>query len=304
MSRRVHHPIALSTTISVGTGSPIEILDLAERAGVDGLVVGGAPARMEALLGTLQTRRGGVPLWAVELPSGDRRGTAPGLAAPGLAAIDRDEQAAAFERAEWVLRAGAALGASQLIVDLGEIRELQRDWVVVRDLFQRGSFDARSAQRFVEMRLVAGAPHLDMARRALDRLLRLAEDAGMSILLRNPRRVIGLPAARELDEVLRDFAGAPLGPLCDLPAAHLQELMGFAPLELALSTFGNGPAWGFGDACGPIGALAPGGGLLDCGSLAGRIPEGANVYFAPWSGLSSQEVVDGVRAVAALLETV
>jgi hypothetical protein len=294
MNSRARHETALSTRFSAG-GSSLELLDLVDRSGVDYVVVGGRPAAMEALFEALRSQRSAVPLWAVETPEGDQIASA-----PSISAIDGAERSVAVERAEWALTSGAAIGARHLIVDLGDIRSLQRDWIAVRDLFQRGRFDARSARRFMEMRLHSSAQPLDMARRSLERLIHRAEEEGVSMLLRNPRRVIGLPAVRELEPLLRDFAGAPLGTFCDVPAAHLQELMGFAPMELTTSTFGGGPAWGFGDACGPIGALAPGRGVLDCESLARRIPDEGVVCFVPWGGLSPNEVIEGARAVHAL----
>jgi hypothetical protein len=62
--------------------------------------------------------------------------------------------------------------------------------------------------------------------------------------------------------------------------------MGFHPIDLSLASF-KGPLVFGGDACGPVGALAPGRGVLD---LARLHPKDAQLAIDPWSRLSLEEV--------------
>ena len=119
----------------------------------------------------------------------------------------------------------------------------------------------------------------------------------MVLAIPNGRRYVELPAVREMDELARDFRGAPLEPLFDLPAAHLVDLMGFEPLAVTQAAFGAGKMAYLGDACGPIGALAPGRGMLDVGAIASRLESRPQIVFSPWTGLDENEVIEAVSAM-------
>jgi hypothetical protein len=196
-----------------------------------------------------------------------------------------------------VLRAGE-LGARFVVVKAGEVRAFEPDWLRARERFLRGELDTDEAIARMAEREAAGERELDALRRALDSLARAAEGAGVTLCLRNGRRYIELPTARELDRLLGDLAGAPLAPLFDLAAAHLTDVMGFQPLELQLAAFGaRAPLAYVGDACGPVGALAPGRGVLDVAAWIARLRKDAVLAFSPWSGLTVDEVVEAMGRV-------
>jgi hypothetical protein len=141
---------------------------------------------------------------------------------------------------------------------------------------------------------------LDGARRAIEQLAREAERAGVVVAIASPRRYVDLPTAREVGGLIAELAGAPVAPLLDVAAAHLVDAMGFQPLDATVAAFGAGPLAYVGDACGPVGALAPGRGQVELAKIAAALPAEAAVAFSPWAGLTVDEALEGPRLVRAL----
>jgi len=181
-----------------------------------------------------------------------------------------------------------------VVVRLGEVEPAAADWAYARDQFLRGALDASLAQRLLSARDDMAERALDGARRALDRLAREAERAGAVLLVRNGRRYVDVPSPRELDRLREELRGAPILPACDVPAAHLTDVMGFAPMALTLAAYSDAPLWYWGDACGPVGALAPGRGIVDLAAARASIGKEARLAFSPWPGLSVDEVVESM----------
>lgn len=287
---------ALTTAFVKGRApalTPREIIDLARRAGAGALVIDRhLPVELGiALDDELRRSADDLPVLALEAPARSSRGNAPELCAP-----DRDEARAALEATLNIIRRAGAHRARFVVVSLGQVRAVADDWVYARERFLRGQLDEVLTQRLLQARQRSAASALDAARRALEPLARACEAAGCVLLLRNGRRYVELPMALELDQLRADLRGAPLGALCDVAAAHLVDLMGFAPLSLTLTAFA-GPLCYFGDACGPIGALAPGRGIVDLRAVQAALGAETAVAFSPWPGLSLEEVVAALSAV-------
>jgi hypothetical protein len=277
------------TSAFAGALAPDQLLDALGRAGSAGLVLhaGLDPARYEAL--ERELRR--LPILAVEAPCpADRSSTA------ALASVDREEAKVALEAAEATLRRAGALAARFVVVRLGALRAADGEWTTARQKFLRGDLDERLTRRLVESRDQKAERALDVARRQLDRLSRTAESAGLTLAVAQPRRFTDLPSPREIDFLLRDLSGAPIGPLFDSAAAHLPDLMHAWPMAVSAAAFGPGPLHYLGDACGPIGGLAPGHGILETSFLKG-LRKDAEVAFRPWQGLTADEAVAALPAV-------
>jgi hypothetical protein len=273
---------------------PSEILDVLGRADVNSVVLDGSldPPRWEALTGEL--RKGVLPVLAVEAPA-----PAGKASSAQLCATDREEADVALQAAEATIRAAATLGARFVVLRLGELRAASREWSVAREKFLRGALDGRLAQRLLESRTRVAEPALDVARRQLDRLARAAEAGGLTLLIRNPRRFTDLPGPREIDPLLADLRGAPIAPLLDTAAAHLPAVMEVWPLDLTVAAFGEqSPLVYLGDACGPVAGLQPGRGIIDFAAV--RLPKAAAVVFSPWPGLTPDEAMAALPAVAQL----
>jgi hypothetical protein len=277
--------------------SPGQVVDLCLRADAGGVVLdaGLRPALYEPLVRELQRRGDELPLVAVEAPCPTT--TRPGGREPELASPDRDEAGAALAAALTSVQQAGELRAPFAIVRLGEVRPAAADWPHARDQFLRGALDASLAQRMMQARDQVAERAVDAARRALDRLAREAERAGTLLLVRNGRRYVDLPTPRELDVLRADLRGAPILPLLDVAAAHLTDVMGFVPMALTLATYADAPLSYFGDACGPIGALGRGHGVVDLAAVEAALPKEGRRAFNPWSGSSLDEVLEAMRTI-------
>jgi sugar phosphate isomerase/epimerase len=269
----------------VGAAGPPRLL-------LDAHLGDGGNERLDALIALVETRRGEVPITAIE----DRSGLA---RAPALAALDREEARAAIAAAEATLRRATAVGAPYVVLRLGWVEGARRDWVYARDRFLRARLTPALAQQLRESRDHAAEAQLDRARAALDRLARSAERAGVTLLVKNGQRYVELPSPVELDRLRADLRGAPLLPLLDLPAAHLTDRMQIWPLPLVEAAFGGGPLVYAGDACGALAALPPGDGEIGVEGVAAQLarqPEAVRA-FRPWPGLTDAEIARGVAGL-------
>jgi hypothetical protein len=74
--------------------------------------------------------------------------------------------------------------------------------------------------------------------------------------------------------------------------------MGFQPLALTLAAFAAAAPLGyFGDACGPVGALAPGRGIVDLAAVRAALAAETRLAFSPWPGLDVDEVIAAMAAL-------
>ncbi len=272
----------------------IRIVDVCLRADASAVVLDAElrPALYEPLVAELQRRGDELPILALEAPCPTP--SRPGARPPQLTAHDRDESRAALDAALASIRRAGELRAPFVVVRLGDVEAVAADWIHARDQFLRGALDERLAGRMRQARDAVSERPLDAARRALERLAREAERAGAVLLVRNGRRYVDVPSPRELDLLRRDLAGAPILPACDVPAAHLVDVMGFLPMALTLAAGRDAPLWYWGDACGPVGALAPGRGIVDLAAARASVGDGAHLVFSPWPGLTVDEVVESM----------
>jgi hypothetical protein len=228
------------------------------------------------------------PVLAVEAPSPRTRASAAMLCSP-----DRDEARTALDAALDTLRRAGKRSARFMGLWLGELRSMDEAWRLARARFLVDELDERLARRLVQQRRNEGPRAVDAARRALEPLCRAAESEGLTLAIANGRRFIAVPDARELDLLLGDLRGAPLGPLFDVPAAHLPDVMGLQPLELTEAAWGKAPLAYVGDACGPLAGLPPGRGEMRAVKLA----DGCERVFSPWSGLTVEESLAALKTL-------
>ena len=289
--------LALSTACAQAVGGdPDRVMELLLRAGVDGVELDGglAPDLAAELIARLRMRRDELPVWSVENVCPARR-----EGAAELCSLDREEARVALEAATETLCFAADAGAGVVALRLGEVALLKSRWPVWRRRWLRGDLDEDAQARAVRERAVRGAPHLDPARRALDRLGRVADGLGLRLGLRNPMRLIGLPTAMELRMLLADLAGAPIDPLWDIPATALLVEFG-VPLEEVAAAWQGSPLVRLGEACGPVLGLGVGQGELDLPPLTRRLAETTRAVFAPWGGLDEAAVLAAVASLRAL----
>jgi len=280
---------ALSTVFATSAERPpAAIIETCLQAEASAVILDGAlpPALGERLVAELERRGDELPILAIEAPAGART--------PRLVAADREEARAALAAATATVRRAGELRVPFVVVRLGEVPAVAGDWPHARDQFLRGALDESLAGRMRAARDAAAEQAVDGAVRALERLARESERAGSVLLVRNGRRYIDVPSPRELDRLRAELAGAPLLPAGDVAAAHLQDVMGFAPLALTLAACADAPLWYWGDACGPVGALAPGRGIVDLAAARASVAAHARLAFSPWVGLGVDEVVESM----------
>ncbi len=307
----VHPGCGLGTSFALRRRAPGErplhggaLVDEALSCGAAALVVcEGLPGEVIADLQTaLSRRRDELPVLAVAGGVGAALLDRPALSRASVCSLDRDEARAAAEGFGAAVQLAQELGAPYVVLSLGAVESVRGRWDGIRRHFLRGELidDLTPAEQLMEARDGGAGRHLTACRRQIEGLLAMAERRGVTLLLKNPRRAIEMPSPLELSALLEEMRGAPLLPLLDLPAAHLTSAMRLRPLRDTVVAFGSGPLGYLGDACGAVGALAPGHGEVDVAAVARHLPTGARRAFIPWGGLRLDEVSDGLRGVEAL----
>jgi sugar phosphate isomerase/epimerase len=260
------------------------------------LGAGGPEGLGRGLIGALATGSRGVPVVALEAFCPGPRP----LAGPALAARDATERAAAARLAGRTILAAAELGARFVVVALGVVG-FDTESARLRAGFERGEAQESLWREKRAERAAAAGPHLDLARLALEPLLRLAESAGVVLAVTNRPDYAELPAPEELLGLLADFAGAPLGPWFDTAAAHGLEVSGAAAPGATLAAFGRG-ALGvhLTDAAGLARGLPPGTGEVDFPALAAALPATAPRFVHCAPGAFPREIAASLQAMRAV----
>lgn len=176
-------------------------------------------------------RRGlDLPIWAVEAPCPRPRTSRD----PQLGSRDKEERRAAQGQVEDAIRLAGEVGASTVIVRLGQLPGVDdTEWQELVHALRLGR-DKGQARR-LQRRLALAPQVLDQARFALEPLLARAEAAGVTLALVSRARWYELPDAAEVAVLCEDFRGAPLAACYDAGAAHVLAAQG-GPEEGAFLT--------------------------------------------------------------------
>lgn len=224
--------ILLASDLRVPRGGGDDaLLRLAGETGADGVhLAGGCDLEIQPLLTAAALRTGlGVPSLALPLPE---RRLAPGRRLPRLAAHHRDERDAAIALALQGMEAAAATAARVAVIDFGEVGLTVRAAELAR-AFARREMDEDDPGG----RLLAGATAerrarsdelTDACRWALERLVRAAERAGLTLALPIAATPWQVPSLREARALAEAFAGAPLGLVWDPGRLSVLAALGLA----------------------------------------------------------------------------
>ncbi len=240
----------------------------------------------------------------IALPVVEARGPHGKRGLASLVSEDRDERDAARDALWQLFDWAVGIGGTTVVVRLPAPRRFAPLWEEVRDGHLRGALDAGARTERLVQRGAELEPTLDRARAILDKILDQAERCRCRVALVNPGRYLDLPAPHEAEALRAEFEGGPLELWFDGPAAHLADTMGVFPRDWTKRVFdtSEGHAGCFvGDACGPIGALAPGRGAL-FGELPQWIGRGATRVFSPWNGLTIDEAIASYQAMRSWLQ--
>jgi len=212
-------------------GGEDPLLRLAADAGADGIHLGGG-CDLE-LVGRVATSaiRVGVGVASLALPLPERPLSA-GRRLPRLSAHARDEREAAIALALEGLDAAAPVGARLALLDFGEVPLTVRPGELAR-AFARGEMDEDEPGERVLAAAVAERRSLgdalgDACRWSLERLLRAAERAGVTLALPIGATPWQVPSPREAGLLGDGFAGAPLGLVWDPGRLSVLAALGLA----------------------------------------------------------------------------
>lgn len=250
--------------------------------------------------------RGDLPLVALDGRLGAYLQERPALARASLSSLDRDESLVGRGVVETTLELARESGSSFVVIDLGPVfsaEEASKTEEDLRGRLFRGAIQDRINERILKDRNARAPQHLWACLRVLDALLGRAERCGVTLLLRNPRRVSDLPNPVELRVLLDELRGAPLSTYLDLPAAHLQSVMRLTPFRETVTTFGKGPLpnlptlVNLADACGPLYGLFPGQGEVKVAAIAKVLSAKTTKLFVPNPGLTSDEIEEALAVL-------
>ena len=193
---------------------PDRIVRLAGEAGYEALAVdGSASLPMLGLLAQHGLRAGlsiatlVCPLTEAPLGRGKRL--------PHLSATDVQERLSAVKLTVQALEAGSALGVPVFTLDLGtvalEAREADLRLAFARREMERGQTGWEVLRAALDERKACAAVLLDACRAALEPLLAVVERGGSQLTLAVAATPWQVPSPREAQQLLQEFAGAPLG---------------------------------------------------------------------------------------------
>lgn len=150
-----------------------------------------------------------------------------------LASLDEDERRAAVEYATQSIAWAAKVGATRLVVHLGQVSDVEEqfdDELEMRRMFDNGRADE---PRFAELRVKVIAarrevaePHLEAARKSLLELVRLAQPYSIAIGLENRYHYHEIPHPAEYELLLEGLEPAQAGYWHDTGHAEVLHRLG------------------------------------------------------------------------------
>jgi hypothetical protein len=195
-------------------GGDDPLLRLASETGADGVhVAGGCDLELHPRLAAAALRLGlAVPSLVLPLPE---RPLPAGRRLPRLAAHARDEREAAIALAVRGLEAAAPVGARWALLDFGEVTLATRAGEIGRAFARREMDEDEPGARLLAAALAerrARSDELsDACRWALERLVRAAERAALTLALPVAATPWQAPSPREARQLADAFSGAPVG---------------------------------------------------------------------------------------------
>jgi len=281
-------------------GGDDPLLRLAADSGVDGLHLAGG-CDLELLARTAASAiRVGVGVGSLVLPLPERPLPA-GRRLPRLVAHARDEREAAIALALRGLEAAAPIGARRAVVDFGDVSLAVRPRELAR-AFARAEMDEdevgdRMRAAALGERRGRGDEIGDACRWALERLLRVAERAAVTLALPVGATPWQVPSPREARLVLDAFAGAALGLVWDPGRLSVLAALGLAISDDRLRAMADAAVLAMeNDAVGIDAGLLPGLGERDARVAAIGAPMSVPRIVTGRADSTDAEVAAAVRA--------
>jgi hypothetical protein len=282
-----------------GGGDPL--LRLAADTGADGIHLGaGCDLELLAPLATNAIRVGAavgsmaLPLPERPLPAGRRL--------PRLSAHARDEREAAIALALAGLQAVAPLGVRHALLDFGDVTLAVRPAELAR-AFARAEMDEdepgeRLRAAAVAERRARGDDLGDACRWSLERLVRAAERAALTLVLPLGATPWQVPSPREARLLVEAFSGGPVGAVWDPGRLSVLAALGLAIGDDRLRALADGAVAALeNDAVGIEAGFLPGLGERDARVRALAAPVSVPRIVTGRADATDAEVAAAVRAL-------
>ncbi len=198
------------------------------------------------------------------------------------------------------------LEASAVVLHCGAVDMESRHQDLYR-LFNQGQGNFQTFRDLLEtdlkMREQLKSPHLDALLFNLDRLIPVAAKHGVTLGLENRNHYFELPTKAEMELILNEFRGAPVGYWHDTGHAHVFELLGIISQQELLDTFADHLVGiHLHDALGLNDHLAPGTGDIDFTPLLPYLKEGRHLVIELAPGTPSSAVQYAIAHIRSLGE--
>ncbi len=159
-----------------------------------------------------------------------------------LSSLDKEERAQAVEAVTASIRLAEQIGAKTVVVHAGRVVVNPMLETELRASYDRGSKGTVEYQdlkaELAEERSRHAERYVNGALWSLERLVSLADSAGIKLCLENRVHFYEIPLPNELDMILREFAG-PTAFCLDTGHAYVLEELGFVGHDDWLSGFGE-----------------------------------------------------------------
>jgi hypothetical protein len=283
-------------------GDDERLLRVALEIEAAGIHLGGScDLGLVAALAPLSMRLG-APVSSLALPLPERPLGA-GRRMPRLAAHARDEREAAIALALRGLEAGTPVGARFAVLDFGEATLAVRAGEIAR-AFARREMDeddpgGRRLAAAVAERRARGDELGDACRWSLERLVRAAERAGVTLVLPVAATPWQLPSPREGRLLADAFAGAPVGLAWDPGRLSVLAALGLAISDDRLRALADGAVLAIdNDAVGVEAGFLPGLGERDARVAALAAPATAPHIVTGTPDATDMEIATAVKIAA------
>lgn len=221
-----------------------------------------------------------------------------------LSATDPEERRLAVQWTTKTIENANHLEAGVVVLHCGAVEMDSRHL----DLYRMLRNDQGTSRSFRELLAVElekreqlKSSYLDALLFSLDRLLEVAARQGVALGLENRNHYFELPAKAEMQLIVKEFNGAPLGYWHDTGHAHIHELLGIVSQREMLETFAqNLIGLHLHDARGLDDHRVPGTGDIDFSLLGPYLEEGRPLVIELAPGTSPDDVESGIAHVRAL----
>ncbi len=159
-----------------------------------------------------------------------------------LSSPDPDVRRLALRYTMKTIEHAAELGARAVVLHLGRV-EIEEPMEALKRMYREGQQSSEEyhdlLSSFFKERRQCRQIYLDMVKKNLDALLRRADQLGVYLGLENRYYVREIPTLEEMNLLLVEFSGAPIGHWHDVGHAAVQENLGIQTQQAWLDAYGG-----------------------------------------------------------------